>query len=300
MSPAKIFAKCRSDHTFLVRHYALEALFLAVGIGSSFAIRHPQARLHLGPAHLALALVAVPVGWRMASLLHNAGHGNFPGRRVNRAVGELAANYLLYGFANFVLIHALHHAYSDREHDPVSPRGRSFLAFLFAPMRYATARARRYLFLLHRGKRGYEAIRVGELVLFHVNIALRALLWFGALGPDLFVSFYLPSVASNVAILAHINFVCHRNRNDGAVEVVNHQEKLYYRVANWVTVGGYFHKNHHLQPRLYDPRALEEPARPTLTVEPSRTATTTPPATGSCLERYFDIAGIWGGREGSG
>lgn len=283
MSPSRIFRACRVDPGYLLRVYLAEWVVLSALLATGAWLRGASLMsMELGPAHALLPLVAVPVGWRAASLLHNAGHGNFGAVWLNRLVGEGVANYLGYGFTNFVLIHALHHAYSDEDDDPVSPRGKSFSAFLVSPLRDATRTARAHLRDRH-GARHTPLHWHAETVLFHVLLLLRAACWFVWLGPEVFLTFYVPSVMSNVAILAHINFVCHRDRPDGTVELVDLTDTLYYRLANFVTTGGYHHRSHHLHPRLFDPRtAPREPSVPT----------ERPPG----LAGYFDIAGIWGPR----
>lgn len=210
-------------------------------------------------------------------------------------MGEFAGLYLGYGFTNFILIHGLHHAHSDGEDDPVSPAGTTFFQYFTQPLRHPTARARRTLRKLHEHRPDAARTRLLEVVLFQANLVMRVAFFYLLLGPNLFLSFYVVSIVSDVAILAHINFACHRNNADGSVEVVNLSGNLYYRVANFVTTGGYFHKNHHLRPGLFDPRQLETDPRPLLTVQPSRIAQQNKALRRSSrLKRLLDVDGIWG------
>ena len=119
---------------------------------------------------------------------------------------------------------------------------------------------------------------VGEVVLFNLNLGLRLALWFVLLGPAGFLAFYGVSIASNVTILAHINYACHRDAPDGDVHIVNLDGTLYYRLANAITSGGYFHKSHHDHPHLFDPRS----------------AASETPIGGRA--GYFDLDGLWGKR----
>lgn len=297
MSPASTFASLRKDPRFLLRRYLVEHVVLVGILGLSIALRGVDTELVLTPHHALAIPLSIPFGWWVASVIHNAGHGNFSTPLRNRVMGELAGAYLGYGLTNFILIHGLHHAYADRDYDPVSPRGMSFLRFLSGPLRHATRRARRFLDDTHGKSPHYGAVRVGEALLFHANLALRVACIAVLLGPALFLAFYVPSILSDIAILAHINYVCHRDRPDGSVEIVNLDHNLYYRLTNWVTCGGYFHKSHHLRPHLFDPRTFDPGPRPLFTLEPSETPLELRrPRRRGALVRYFDLAHIWGER----
>ncbi len=296
MRASAIFQRCRADSKFLVRRYFVETLQLLAVVGMLTWLRWTSfVSFELVPAHGLAVVVAIPFGWFVASLVHNAGHTNFP-VRFNRAIGEFAGAYLGYGFTSFVLIHTLHHSHTDRQHDPVSPRGLTFWQYLISPLRHPTRIARAYLQSVHGGSSGYGTVRLGEFIAFNTNVLLRVAMWALLFGPELFLFFYIPSIISDVAILAHINYACHRDRDDGSVEIVNLTGNLYYDVANAVTMGGYFHKNHHLQPKLIDPRAVDERAEPMLSIPPQerpcRVATAGEPI--GVLGRYFDLGGIWG------
>jgi len=297
MPPSKVFSAIRRDATHLARRYATEHLCLwaVVGALSLLRQRFPAGPFALAPWHLLAAALAIPFGWWVASVVHNAGHNNFGGPLRNRVMGELSGAYLGYGFTSFILIHGLHHMHADREDDPVSPEGMSFLRYFSGPLRYPTARARRTLFRLHGHTPGHGFVRALEVLFFGGNLLLRVAAWYLLFGPSLFVAFYVTSIVSDVAILAHINFACHRNREDGAVEIVNLTDSLYYRVANAVTTGGYFHKNHHLRPELFDPRSFESDPAPLLSLPPDPArATTARQHAGRGLRRYFDLVGLWG------
>lgn len=300
MSPANVFASLHRDAHFLVRNYLREHLTLWFGVGLLALARHvaPLPALRLEAHHLVFSLLAIPFGWWVASVIHNAGHANFSSPWRNRLMGEFAGLYLGYGFTNFILIHGLHHAHSDDEDDPVSPAGTTFFQYFTQPLRHPTARARRTLRKLHGHRPDAARTRLLEVLLFQANLVMRVAFFYLLFGPNLFLSFYVVSVVSDVAILAHINFACHRNHADGSVEVVNLSGNLYYRVANFVTRGGYFHKNHHLRPGLFDPRDFDGDARPMFTLPPSRnTLPEQAIRNRSWLQRLkqkLDVDGIWG------
>ncbi|MCR9203363.1 MAG: hypothetical protein NXH75_02220, partial [Halobacteriovoraceae bacterium] len=119
---------------------------------------------------------------------------------------------------------------------------------------------------VHGHNKNYEAILSAQTVLFYFNMILRQVILWLVLGPTLYFSFYFVAVASNIAILAHINYYCHQKREDGSVEVVNLDHNLYYKFANFVTSGGYYHKNHHLNMSLLDPREYKRKERKLFTV----------------------------------
>ncbi len=283
--PLGVLSNCRRSQWYLLRSYGRDTVVLLALLSVTWLLRGPPSAFAFHPWHLALSMLAIPFGWWVSSVMHNTGHGNFP-RGVNRVLGEFAGAWLGYGLTNFTLIHSLHHAYADHEHDPVSPRGHGFVGFLLSPMGIATKRARRWLRERHEGKPAYEWTARGEWLFFQVNLALRVAWWLVLFGPSVFVCFYVVSICSNVTMLAHINFACHRDHPDGSVEVVDLDEGLYYRLANAVTRGGYFHRSHHASPSVLDPRTrrLETPM---FTIE----ARSTP-----ALDPRTRLDGVWGSR----
>jgi fatty-acid desaturase len=206
------------------------------------------------------ALYTIPgilFGLFTAGLLHNTSHNNIGNLKLNRWVGEFCGWWVLYGFRNFVLVHYLHHIYSDEEHDPVNPEGMSFFVFVTAPMRYMIKKAKGWLRETHGHHPDYEKILNTQTVIFHLILILRLAFWYLLLGKELFFFFYIPGYLSNIIIFAHINYICHKELDDGTIEIMNYNHNLYYRFANMMTFGGYFHKNHHINPRMFDPRKLK-------------------------------------------
>jgi hypothetical protein len=53
-----------------------------------------------------------------------------------------------------------------------------------------------------------------------------------------------------------LNYVSHLEHDNDEGSIHNHNESLFYQVMNVLTSGGYFHKNHHLSPGLYNPGKL--------------------------------------------
>ncbi|WP_408096898.1 fatty acid desaturase [Peredibacter sp. HCB2-198] len=283
MTSTQTYLKIKREPLYLLRVYLIEMLVFSLFITLLYSVRE------LATVNLSLGLIALPLaiifGCMVASFIHNASHGNVGNRYLNRAVGEFCGTWVLYGFTNFILVHLLHHQYSDEELDPVNPKGMSFLIFLSAPMRYMIVVAKKYLFLQHGKSANYALIMNTQTVIFHINLVLKLIFWYLLFGKTLFLFFYLPAFFSNVAILAHINYVCHRDMEDGTVEMVNLNHNLYYKVANFITFGGYFHKSHHMKLNVFNPMKTAQETLPTL-----KTAS----YNGNFIARYFDLHNIWG------
>lgn len=232
-------------------------------------------------------ILGVVSGWIVSSFLHNASHGNIKNPYLNRFIGEFCGYWVLYGFTNFVLIHLLHHKHTDEELDPVNPKGMGFIKFVSAPMRYMIQKAKLSLFQMHGHHADYRMIWAMQFVVLNINLGLRLVLWYTFLGQELFLLFYLPGLFSNIMLFAHINYVTHRNLEDGTVEIVNINHNLYYKMINFITIGGYFHKNHHINVKAFNPMSMmaEDEGRMSVPVHQYG---------GSRFARYFNIHNVWG------
>lgn len=269
MNPTAIFTKINKDKLYLLKLYSVD--FLITGLlALIFALSNPLSTLF--PKSITQGLVAIPFaiiwGLVLSSLLHNSSHDNIKFSVLNRVVGIFAGAWVLYGLSNFVMIHTLHHKYSDQDLDPVNPMGMSFLVFLSAPMRYMIKTAKKYLFQVHGNKENYTMIMNAQSIIFHANLILKLAMWYLLFGKILFVTFFLVSLLTNYFIFAHINYICHRVDVNGSVEVVNLDHNLYYKIANLFTMGGYYHKNHHLNLRIFNPKNLksQRAQKPLITV----------------------------------
>jgi fatty acid desaturase len=256
MKGTKIFRKIKADRRFLLNAYlkdtALMCALIALIITLNLGIHS-----HLSTLSLLIIPFAVMNGLIIASLLHNTAHNNVKGSLLNRVIGEYCGYWVLYGYSNFVLIHFLHHTYSDEELDPVNPKGMSFFVFLTAPMRYMIKAAKKFLLMIHGHHEDYLSIMTAQTALFHLNLGLRLSIWYLILGKGLFLTFFVPGFISIVAVFAHINYVCHKELPNGEIEIRNLNHNLYYKIANFFTMGGYYHRNHHINMRLFDPREMK-------------------------------------------
>ncbi|MFT6068002.1 MAG: fatty acid desaturase [Bacteriovoracaceae bacterium] len=295
MKPAEVFKQMKRDPYFLLKDYSLDMLFLGTLVYSLYFFK-TNLEFIFHPLLILALIVAIPFGWLVAAFLHKAGHENVTKGPVNKIIGEFVGHFVGYGFHNFILVHTLHHLYSDHKYDPVSPRGMSFTRYLLSPNKYMIKNTKEFLRDTHKNIESYETILTLQSFVFHTNMILRLAAWFMIFGPALFLFFYLPAVISNIAILAHINYVCHRDLDDGSVEVFNMNHNAYYKLANFVTMGGYFHKNHHQNLSLFDPRKLNNEKERLLTLK----ASTNGPLSkveikpdNSSLRKYFNLDRVW-------
>lgn len=287
MKPAMIFYKIRTQRSYLLKSYLQDLAAMALFAGVLLALGH-QINLDLGPvAKGLLAVLGIINGLVVSSLLHNTSHGNIKNKVLNRLVGEYCGYWVLYGYRNFTMIHMLHHQHSDTELDPVNPGGMSFLVFLSAPMRYMIKRAQKFLFMTHGHHPDYQRIMQTQVAVFHFNLLLRALCWYLLLGPTLFTFFFLPAFFAIVFVFAHINYVCHRD-DQGEIEIVNIDHNLYYKVVNFFTMGGYYHLNHHLNMKAFNPKYVSLRGREKELLQRESSVVE--------LGDYFNLKGIWGHR----
>ncbi len=295
MKPAEVFKHMKKDPYFLLKDYLLDMLFLGTLVFALYFL-NINLEFNFHPALFAAFALAIPFGWLVAAFLHKAGHENVSKGPVNKMIGEFVGHFVGYGFHNFILVHTLHHLYSDHKYDPVSPRGMSFTRYLLSPNKYMIKNTKEFLRDTHQNIENYETILALQSFVFHTNMVLRLMAWFMIFGPALFLFFYLPAVISNIAILAHINYVCHRDLEDGSVEVFNMNHNAYYKLANFVTMGGYFHKNHHQNLSLFDPRKLNNEKERLLTLKASINGPLSKleiKPDNSSLRKYFNLDRVW-------
>ncbi len=154
-------------------------------------------------------------------------------------------------------MHFQHHAHpDDPHHDVHPPAGLSFYQFI----NHSRALVGRWLEFAHvqlwgdteESRRNWKR---QELLMLLARFSKVTFL-FVLLGPFYFCLFYLPSYVANVLFLASFNYFTHAQKDDGSVEMVNLDDKLYYKFCNRFLFGVFWHKNHHLKPKLFNPRYL--------------------------------------------
>lgn len=248
---AQFWGLFRQNRLYLSAYFAAQTLFL---IGLLFVIRH----FHLGIRHelpLPWLAVVVPLavygGLRLPTIMHNCMHGNL--RRGNLLVGELTAFFILMSFGIVCIQHVLHHADPDTEKDPHSPAGLTFWQFFFFSQ-FRGVKVTETAFL------GFHGPSLISVALFKFNIfchflgnLLRLGIWVALLGP-LFPFVYVPAFLAYLFVFSHVNYTTHLRDADGNSVVINVEKTLYHRLINAICDGVYFHENHHLFPRRYNPK----------------------------------------------
>lgn len=148
LAPATIFKRISERPYYLVGQYFYDCLLWGtLAVLAFFNIQRHEWSYHY--TDLVVVILAIIMGWLVSSFIHNTAHNNIKNKYINRLVGEFCGLWVMYGFKNFILIHILHHKYSDQELDPVNPKGMSFFKFLTAPMRYMIRTGSKYMELKH-------------------------------------------------------------------------------------------------------------------------------------------------------
>ncbi len=207
-----------------------------------------------------LSLLLIPLGLILglvsATAFHNASHGNIKPRYLNRLIGELTASLSLEDLRCFRVGHMLHHIHTDDPLlDPHPPQGLKFFEFIVSSRR-KTISCIENLYYKHHGKTVSSMKNVKfQIFFFHIAAVLKLVFWFYLFGPASFLLFFIPSYLAYFFGFAHLNYISHQeDRGDGTI--YNHNDNLFFKGMNIVTSGGYFHKNHHACPGLYNPSKL--------------------------------------------
>ncbi len=205
---------------------------------------------------LPLIFAGLVVGLISATAFHNASHGNIKPRILNKLIGELTADFSLEDMKCFRIGHMLHHIHSDDPLlDPHPPQGLNFLQFILSS-RQKTISCIENLYYKHHGKSKKSVRNVFlQIVVFHMAAVMKLIFWYLFLGPVGFTFFFIPAYLSYFFGFAHLNYISHKDEtNEG--NIFNHDGGWFYSLMNLITSGGYYHKNHHLSPGLYNPSKL--------------------------------------------
>ncbi|MDX1975344.1 MAG: fatty acid desaturase [Rickettsiales bacterium] len=249
------------DPYMQLRSFSLHAVCTAIAVYALIQLRSADFyNLSFSPWHLLLVPFAIYIGGLSAVFMHNATHGSFKPHWMNVVAGEIAGIHQLWGFLGWKLIHLVHHHYSDIvEHDTHPPKNYTFWQFTKIMFAYSSIKiSQRYREHFGTTPR-IKAIQLAGFVAFAVSILLNLALLFLLLGPVGFLWFYIPSLIANHLLYAHINHRAHPKNEEGETAPANLNHNLYFKVANLMWFGIYFHGNHHRWPRLFNPRYV--PAR---------------------------------------
>jgi len=251
-----------TDRYLHIRSFSVNLLVSAALCVAAYAIHSADFyTFHFAWWELALVPPGVYAGGISAVFIHNATHGSFPSRASNWLGGQLAGLHQLWGFMGWKLIHLVHHHYSDdAEHDPHPPKNLTFRQFTQIMFLYSskkiTERYRAHWGVSPRTKWLHRTL----LFVFLGLAACNLLFWYLLLGPAGFLFFYVPSYVANHLLFAHINYYAHpKDPQTGVTRPGNLDHNLYYRMANALWFGIYYHGNHHRKPLLFNPKKM--PAR---------------------------------------
>lgn len=187
--------------------------------------------------------------------MHNAVHDNFS--RFNRAIGELSSQFILLSFGIVCINHTAHHTNPDSAKDPHSPIGKSFIYYLFTCL-HSGVDVLRNEYCKNHGEGLYSKLLFNLCAIAHfAGIPLRLAAWYFLLGPELALFLYLPALGVFYVTFAHVNYVTHGLGTDGKPVIFNMDSNLWYKFVNYVGDGIYYHKNHHANPNLYNPKQYQ-------------------------------------------
>lgn len=252
----------KKDRNHLMKYFILNSLIF--GVLNIFLIKlnanifHFYFHFHFQSTLLFLIPLGLITGLISATAFHNASHGNIKPRVLNNLIGELTASFSLEDIRCFRVGHMLHHMYvDDPELDPHPPRGLNFFQFIATSRQKTIGCITNFYYKLHGKNKSNELNVSAQIGIFHLAVLLKLSFWFLLFGPMGFLFFYLPSYLSYFFGFAHLNYISHLNEDHEGI-IHNHNDSLFYQVMNVLTSGGYFHKNHHQSPGLYNPSKMKK------------------------------------------
>lgn len=237
----------------LIPHVGISLLFTFLYVGAYVWNDDIHVSLFLGTV---LVVAGIYFGIVTASLMHIATHRSIKPKWLNTLVGEICAFQQLVGVAEWSVAHILfHHRYpDDLENDPHPPEGQSYLRYALN-MKFNTAMFvnKAYFNKWGQTKEAEKIWQKTGLSILAVGI-LRVSLWFVLLGPLYFMLFYIPSQIASMLLYTHFNYFTHRPDSNGKYVPINCENRGLIRILNTLTFGAYYHKNHHENPGLFNPK----------------------------------------------
>ena len=218
------------------------------------------------PASLALIPVGLLAGTVSAALMHNAAHGNFGRTWKNRLWGEVCGLFQLTGFAGWCVSHFIHHAAPDNpDKDAHAPGDISFRDYMSGMGQLMKENLTRNYFEIF-GDTSHTRV-TWSLVTWLLPLVRysRILFILSLLGPTAFVLIYVPFKIANTMIYGDFNYRTHRPTANGSYEILNLNHNVWYKLLNAISFGSYFHKNHHRNPSIFNPRIMGHDERPFVT-----------------------------------
>lgn len=241
----------RTNPFFLLRYFLVQT-FAALGI--IFLVNKFSLGLdvHFDSIPYYLLPVALLIGIKVPTMMHNCFHKNF--KKFNFIIGELTSFFVLMGFGIMCVNHTFHHSFADTDSDPHRPEGKSFFIFFLTAI-FGGIKIIEKRHLEFHGKTLKNQITFKVNIFLHLaGVPLKALTWYYLLGQELFLYLYIPSFIFYLFSFAHVNYVTHETNQKGESIILNKNSNAWYQFVNLVGDGVYFHKNHHHNPSLYNPK----------------------------------------------
>lgn len=214
----------------------------------------------------ALVPIGVLAGTISAALMHNAAHSNFRFRVVNRFWGEVCGLFQLTGFAGWSVSHFIHHAAPDNpEKDAHAPGDMRFGEYVNAMGHMMKKTVSDKYFISFGENRHSKATWALVSALLPAVRYTRILFILALLGPVGFVFLYVPFKIANTMIYGDFNYRTHRPNGGGGYEVLNLDHNAWFKFLNAISIGSYYHKNHHRNPNVFNPRNIVDDGRPFIT-----------------------------------
>lgn len=242
---------------YMVGSLHIGMVIAGVVLASGYAVSQPEFSLSqailMFVASFALANI-------FTGLIHNASHGNIKPRWLNKAIGEVCGFIQLVGFSDWHIIHVLHHSHTDDpELDPHAPGEMAFVPFLLQMRQQILKVVLTSYFKIHgKSEETVKHItRMGKVS--RIEHLAKVGFWYFALGPQMFAFLFAPSIVFKMVVLAWLNHSAHR-KVDGKNVILN-KNQGFYKVVNFFSFNLYFHENHHVNPKLFNPRKMERTSR---------------------------------------
>ncbi|MFP5492356.1 MAG: fatty acid desaturase [Bacteriovoracia bacterium] len=244
----------KKDYLFLTKYLLGQSLILLLLIAVLWQAPLIDYQFAWNAWSLMLPPMWLILGIQLPVIMHNCIHGNFKTKIYNEILGESFGLYVLMSLRILRINHFLHHAHADTKNDPHAPDEDSFFVYFFRAQITGSNVIEKHYLQFHGDTPRNRRIFTLNKILHYLGHPLRAMLWFVLLGPSLFLVLYVPSFMIYSMAFAHVNYITHQRNGENEVVIINKNNNYYYQFINWIGMGVYFHKNHHQNPKLLNPK----------------------------------------------
>ena len=195
--------------------------------------------------------------------LHNASHGNYSSRWLNKLMGEIMGFHQIWGYEGWKWLHIFHHRHTDTPQDPHAPKkGDKFLgycrAYIKASIEYLIIV--RMDILTKRGYEGWKAVMAKQSFSWSIRFSMAfRLLAIWMVSPSFFVWFLIPSQISQILITSYINYYGHQYLGDDERSTaMDLHGALLSDTFNFLGHNSCYHGSHHSNPNVFDPKTVHD------------------------------------------